>query len=48
MKACKMSKEDYKKLLKSISKRKYECEKCGRMSDKKKDLCKPVKRNKKE
>lgn len=47
MKACKMSKEEYKKHLNSIGKKKYECEKCGRKSDKKKDLCKPEKLSKK-
>ncbi len=46
MKACKLDKEEYKKRLESMDKKKYKCEKCGRKSGKKKDLCKPAKRKK--
>jgi transposase-like protein len=46
MKMCKLDKEEYKKRLESMDKKKYKCEKCGRKSEKKKDLCKPVKHKK--
>jgi len=46
MKSCKLGKEEYKKRLETMDKKKYKCEKCDRKAEKKKELCKPVKRKK--
>lgn len=46
MKLCKLDKKTYKKRLETMDKKSWSCEKCGRKSDKKKNLCKPVKRKK--